>query len=135
MSKKEFNPEKLANEYDNKSPEKIIKLALENFDNIAISFSGAEDVVLIDIAKKIQSDIKVFSLDTGRLHAETYQFIEQVREHYKIDIDVLSPNTEALQEFVLKRDYIVFIKMATKNVVGYVRSSHYEENLVLLTLG
>ena len=53
MSKKEFNPEKLANEYDNKSPEKIIKLALENFDNIAISFSGAEDVVLIDIAKKI----------------------------------------------------------------------------------
>ena len=52
MSKKEFNPEKLANEYDNKSPEKIIKLALENFDNIAISFSGAEDVVLIDIAKK-----------------------------------------------------------------------------------
>ena len=49
MSKKEFNPEKLANEYDNKSPEKIIKLALENFDNIAISFSGAEDVVLLSL--------------------------------------------------------------------------------------
>ena len=39
-----FNPEKLANEYENESPEKIIKLALENFNNIAISFSGAEDV-------------------------------------------------------------------------------------------
>ena len=66
MSTIEFNPEKLANEYENESPEKIIKLALENFNNIAISFSGAEDVVLIDIAKKIQSDVKVFSLDTGR---------------------------------------------------------------------
>ena len=95
-----FNPEKLANEYENESPEKIIKLALENFNNIAISFSGAEDVVLIDIAKKIQSDVKVFSLDTGRLHAETYRFIEQVREHYKIEIDVLSPDTKSLQEFV-----------------------------------
>ena len=88
MSTIEFNPEKLANEYENESPEKIIKLALENFNNIAISFSGAEDVVLIDIAKKIQSDVKVFSLDTGRLHAETYRFIEQVREHYKIEIDM-----------------------------------------------
>ena len=95
-----FNPEKLANEYENESPEKIIKLALENFNNIAISFSGAEDVVLIDIAKKIQSDVKVFSLDTVRLHAETYRFIEQVREHYKIEIDVLSPDTKSLQEFV-----------------------------------
>ena len=118
MSKKEFNTEKLANEYDNGPPEKIIKLALENFDNIAISFSGAEDVVLIDIAKKIQSDIKVFSLDTGRLHAETYRFIEQVREHYKIDIDVLSPDTEALQEFVLKKGLYSFYKDGHKECCG-----------------
>ena len=118
MSKKEFNPEKLADEYDDKSPEKIIELALENFDNIAISFSGAEDVVLIDIAKKIQSDIKVFSLDTGRLHAETYRFIEQVREHYKIDIDVLSPDTEALQEFVLKKGLYSFYKDGHKECCG-----------------
>ena len=103
MNTIEFNPEKLANEYENESPEKIIKLALENFNNIAISFSGAEDVVLIDIAKKIQSDVKVFSLDTGRLHAETYRFIEQVLEHYKIEIDVLSPDTKSLQEFVYKK--------------------------------
>ena len=118
MSKKEFNTEKLANEYDNEPPEKIIKLALENFDNIAISFSGAEDVVLIDIAKKIQSDIKVFSLDTGRLHAETYRFIEQVREHYKIDIDVLSPGTKALQEFVLKKGLYSFYKDGHKECCG-----------------
>ena len=91
MTTKEFNPEKLAKDYTDKSPQEILGLALENFDNIAISFSGAEDVVLIDIATKIRPDVKVFSLDTGRLHAETYRFIEQVRNHYKISIDVLSP--------------------------------------------
>ena len=118
MSTIEFNPEKLANEYKNESPEKIIKLALENFNNIAISFSGAEDVVLIDIAKKIQSDVKVFSLDTGRLHAETYRFIEQVREHYKIEIDVLSPDTKSLQEFVYKKGLYSFYKDGHKECCG-----------------
>ena len=61
---------------------------MKEFDNIAISFSGAEDVVLIDMAVKAKKDIQVFSLDTGRLHAETYRFIEQVRKHYKINIDI-----------------------------------------------
>ena len=118
MSTIEFNPEKLASEYENESPEKIIKLALENFNNIAISFSGAEDVVLIDMAKKIQSDVKVFSLDTGRLHAETYRFIEQVREHYKIEIDVLSPDTKSLQEFVYKKGLYSFYKDGHKECSG-----------------
>ncbi|NJL69470.1 MAG: phosphoadenosine phosphosulfate reductase, partial [Microcoleus sp. SM1_3_4] len=39
-------------EYSQKSPREILKFALDNFDNIAISFSGAEDVVLIDLASK-----------------------------------------------------------------------------------
>lgn len=118
MSKIEFNTEELANEYDNESPETIIKLALENFDNIAISFSGAEDVILVDIAKKIKKDVKVFSLDTGRLHSETYRFIEQVREHYNIEIDVLSPDTEPLQEFVAKKGLYSFYKDGHKECCG-----------------
>ena len=67
-------------------PRKSLELALNNFKNIAISFSGAEDVVLIDMAKKISNDFRVFSLDTGRLHPETYQFIEEVRKTYNIPI-------------------------------------------------
>ena len=52
------------------------------------------------------------------MHAETYRFIEQVREHYKIDIDVLSPNTEALQEFVLKKGLYSFYKDGHKECCG-----------------
>ena len=52
MSEK-LNIEKSAKDYENKSPQEILELALNNFKNIAISFSGAEDVVLIDMAKKI----------------------------------------------------------------------------------
>ncbi len=118
MTTENFNPEQQANEYENQSPVAIIKLALENFDNIAISFSGAEDVVLIDMATKINPDVKVFSLDTGRLHAETYRFIEQVREHYSLNIDVLSPDTDSVQNLVREKGLYSFYKDGHKECCG-----------------
>ena len=87
-----FDIQQLQTELANKNPRTILKKALELFDNIAISFSGAEDVVLIEMALNIRKDIQVFSLDTGRLHPETYRFIEKVRKHYQIDIELLTPN-------------------------------------------
>lgn len=118
MNTAEFNPEQLAIEYDSKSPVSIIKLALESFDNIAVSFSGAEDVVLVDMATKIRPDIKIFSLDTGRLHPETYRFIEQVREHYKVEIDVLSPDSQAVQDMVRSKGLYSFYKEGHKECCG-----------------
>jgi len=91
-----------------KSPQAILEKALNLIDNIYISFSGAEDVVLIDMAHKIKKDIKVFSLDTGRLHPETYQYIDRVRKHYGITIDVMSPNTEALEKFTQEKGFYSF---------------------------
>jgi phosphoadenosine phosphosulfate reductase len=118
MSAIEINPEQLAKEYEQQSPVAILKFALENFDNLAISFSGAEDVVLIDMATKINPDVNVFSLDTGRLHAETYRFIEQVREHYNIEIDVLSPDTNTVQELVRSKGLYSFYKDGHKECCG-----------------
>jgi len=84
-----FDVDKLAAEYSDRTPSDILALAIEHFENLSISFSGAEDVVLIDMAVQIKPDIKVFSLDTGRLHPETYQFIERGRNHYNIQIDLM----------------------------------------------
>ena len=89
-------------------PKQIIKEALSRFDNIAISFSGAEDVVLIDLAMKFKKDIQVFSLDTGRLHPETYKFIDDVRKHYGIDIHVVSPESGELEAFVKEKGLFSF---------------------------
>ena len=118
MTVKEFNAAQLAQEYLHKDPAEIIKLALNSFDNIAISFSGAEDVVLVDMAAKISPKVKVFSLDTGRLHPETYQFIEQVRNHYKINIEILSPEHVALEKFVKEKGLYSFYKDGHKECCG-----------------
>jgi phosphoadenosine phosphosulfate reductase len=102
--------EKLAEEYENKSPQKILELALENYRNIAISFSGAEDVVLIDMAKKIRPVFRVFTLDTGRLHPETYRFIEEVRNMYNINIEVFFADREATEKLVREKGLFSFYK-------------------------
>jgi phosphoadenosine phosphosulfate reductase len=98
----------LQTELSDKNPRIILKKALELFDNIAISFSGAEDVVLIDLATKIRKDIQVFCLDTGRLHPETYRFIEKVRKHYQIDIEVLTPDRLRLDALVKSKGLFSF---------------------------
>jgi phosphoadenosine phosphosulfate reductase len=87
-------------ELSSQSPQKILERALSLFDNLAISFSGAEDVVLIDMAHRINKDIKVFILDTGRLHPETYQFIDQVRKRYGITIEIMYPDAAAVEALV-----------------------------------
>lgn len=118
MTHSTFDAAAAAAEYDQRSPQDILKLALDNFDNIAISFSGAEDVVLVDMAVKIRPDVKVFSLDTGRLHAETYQFIEQVRQHYNITIDIQFPESADTEALVREKGLFSFYRDGHQECCG-----------------
>ena len=105
-----FDIETHARAYQDKGPADILQFAYRNCNNIAISFSGAEDVVLIDMASQINPDLQVFSLDTGRLHSETYRFLEQVRERYNIKLEVLSPDSAQLEEFVREKGLYSFYR-------------------------
>ncbi len=102
--------EQLAKEYEHKSPQEILEYALKNCRNIAISFSGTEDVVLIDMAKKTGKNFRVFTLDTGRLHPETYQFIDEVRNAYNINIEVFFANRDAVEKLVTEKGLFSFYK-------------------------
>ena len=99
-------------------PQKVLEHALSLFDNIAISFSGAEDVVLIDMANRLGIPFKVFSLDTGRLHRETYRFIEQVRKHYDLEIEVMMPDAAAVEALVKKKGLFSFYEEGHKECCG-----------------
>jgi len=99
----------VAAEYASREPQEILTLALTQYSpEVALAFSGAEDVVLIDMAVKIGVPFKVFSLDTGRLHAETYQFIEKVRNHYGITIEAVFPQADAVQTLVREKGLFSF---------------------------
>lgn len=91
-------------------PADIIAEALNRFPGLSISFSGAEDVALIDMAHRAVGPhgFRVFSLDTGRLHGETLAYIETVREHYGITIDIYSPQAPALEALVREKGLFSF---------------------------
>ncbi len=101
----------LASAFAGNHPREILKFAFERYaPHIALSFSGAEDVALIDMASKTGAKFKVFSLDTGRLHAETYQFIQKVRDHYGIPIEIFFPRPEAVEKLVREKGLFSFYR-------------------------
>lgn len=111
MTNSTFDVETLATIYSDKSPRDILKLAFEHFnDDLWVSFSGAEDVVALDMAWRINKKVNVFCLDTGRLHPETYQFIEEVRDFYSINIEILSPDYQKLEPFLKEKGLFSFYK-------------------------
>ena len=106
----------------NAHPADIIAEALANFDNLTISFSGAEDVVLIDFAareaKKLNRTFSVFSLDTGRLHPETLEFIQRVRDHYDLQIEAYYPQADAVEALVREKGLFSFRKDGHQECCG-----------------
>ena len=123
---------KLNEELSTQSPRAILKFALQHFDNIAISFSGAEDVALIELAHRLTDNLQVFSLDTGRLHPETYAFIDTVRDHYKIAIDIMSPDAQALQALVKEKGLFSFYKDGHKECCGIRKVEPLKRKLATL---
>ncbi len=92
-------------ELKTKKPQEIITWAIDHFgkSNIALSSSmGAEDQVLTDMLIKIDPEINIFTLDTGRLSEETYTAIEETREHYNKHIEILFPDSSDIEEMLGK---------------------------------
>ena len=113
------NAAAIASEYASRHPRDIVGLALREFpQDLAISFSGAEDVVLVDLAAKAGGKFRVFSLDTGRLHPETYQFLDRVREHYRIPVETFFPQPDAVEKLVREKGLFSFYKDGHKECCG-----------------
>jgi len=100
-------------------PADILEFAVERCSpEIVISFSGAEDVVLVDFASKLDLPYRVITLDTGRLHPETYQYIDRVREHYGIEIDVYFPQPDPVQALVREKGLFSFYRDGHQECCG-----------------
>ncbi len=61
---------------------------------------GAEAMVLTDIIWSNVPEIDIFSIDTGRLHEETYELLEKLQRRYKRNIRVIYPDAQALEKLV-----------------------------------
>lgn len=79
----------------------LLKAAAAEFPAITFANSyGAEDMVLTDLIAKEKLPIEIFSLDTGRLPAETYTLMGDVENTYAIKPVVFFPRHEAVESYV-----------------------------------
>ena len=97
MNKNEIN---LLNEHlAVKSSKEILEYFFENFQNIAFSSSlAAEDQVVTDMILNISKNARIFTLDTGRLHPETYDVMDATNLKYGIKIEVFFPNFDDVEK-------------------------------------
>ena len=75
--------------------------ALESHGRLVYSNSlGAEAIVLTDLIWTHFPQIDVFSIDTGRLHEETYELLERLQRKYGRQLRLVYPDAEALERLV-----------------------------------
>jgi phosphoadenosine phosphosulfate reductase len=99
-------------ELQNQSAADVLRWGLGRFGRqlaIASSFS-IEDNVVIDLAHKIDPNVRVFALDTGRLPEETYQTADRVRDKYNIEIEWLFPDRVAVESLLRKKGLYSFME-------------------------
>jgi phosphoadenosine phosphosulfate reductase len=95
---------------DGFGPEEIISAGVDAAGgaiSMASSFS-VEDVVVIDMLRKVAPDVRVFAIDTGRLNEETYQVAESVRARYGVEIDWFFPDREAVEKLEREKGLFSF---------------------------
>ncbi|MBU1010009.1 MAG: phosphoadenylyl-sulfate reductase [Bacteroidetes bacterium] len=61
---------------------------------------GLEDQVLTHFIARHCPEIRIFTLDTGRLFPETYDLIARTNARYKTNIEVFFPDAAAVEEMV-----------------------------------
>src|SRR5579872_1546048 len=98
----EWEVGELAIELDDKEPQDVLAWGIERFgDRLAICTSfQADGMAILDMAWRIDPAVRVFTVDSGRMHAETYALMDRVREKYDMSLEVYYPNAAELEPFV-----------------------------------
>lgn len=97
-------------DFEDKSPEELLRWSMDQYGDkagLASSF-GMEDMVLIDMIAKLNGPLTIFTLDTGRLHEETYELMDKVRSKYGLEIKTYFPDRDKVENLVREKGFFSF---------------------------
>jgi phosphoadenosine phosphosulfate reductase len=88
----------------------LLNYCIQQFGNklFFASSMGAEDQVLTHLLTTINKNIRIVTLDTGRLFPETLDLIQYTNEKYKISIEVLFPDYKRVEQIVNSKGINLF---------------------------
>ena len=82
------------------TPTEGLSWVAHTFNNAKFSTAlGEEDQVLTHLISTLHFPIEIFTLDTGRLFAETYDLLSLTSNHYKTPIQVYFPEATAVERY------------------------------------
>ena len=81
-------------------PEDVLRWALAEFHPSIALAASFEHTVLIDMMTRIRPDIRVFSIDTGRLPEETFQCAAEAERRFKIRVEWFFPDRAGVEPLV-----------------------------------
>jgi phosphoadenosine phosphosulfate reductase len=81
--------------FETAPPSLVIRWAVDTFGGSLVLAASFEDIVLIDLARKIAPDMEVVFLDTKAHFPETLSFVEEVTKRYGLNLTVTEPGPEA----------------------------------------
>jgi phosphoadenosine phosphosulfate reductase len=89
-------------ELASRSPEEILEWALQTFGSrfAVVTAFQAEGIVIMDMARRLDPQVRVATVDTGRLPEETYEMIETVRAQLRVGVEVIAPMAEDVEAIV-----------------------------------
>ncbi|MEN9315196.1 MAG: hypothetical protein RIS35_1589 [Pseudomonadota bacterium] len=80
---------------------RVLREAVGAHRSVAFATSfGAEDMVLLDLVDRLELKVDAFTLDTGRLHEETYALMDATRRRYRTPVRVMFPDAAQVEAFV-----------------------------------
>ena len=80
--------------------ERLARIAGSHRNVKFASSLAAEDMLITHVVLREQLPITVFTLNTGRLHAETLGMIDRIKARYGYDVVQYAPQADAVEQYV-----------------------------------
>lgn len=116
--------EELVRELNDYTPEALFSWALSNYGPRAGIITSFQDTgcVMVDIMSKAAPGMRVLTVDTLRLHDETYALMDEIEARYGIEIERFTPNPEKRERMIAQHgEYLFFDSKAKQEFCCNVR--------------
>ena len=113
----------------------VLRWATDTFDshrivlNTSFQYSG---VAMIHMVVEAGLRLRFATIDTLRLHPETYAFLREIEDRYGIDIEVQRPDTDQVQGMVRRfGEYLFFDSKTLQEYCCQIRKVKPNEQLLM----
>ena len=115
------------------TPEEVLTWASETFPSRAVINTSFQmtGIAMIHMAATLGLSLRFATIDTLRLHPETYQFMDLIRERYGCAIEVYQPAPAHIEQMVERfGEYLFFDSIEKQEYCCQVRKSRPNDELL-----